>query len=305
MLGYGADESLFRGLEEALDPSSAQKVRDIVAGLMATERTERDESGELRRPVELGLRRRDGSTLWVDTTVTIMRDLDGRPVQFLGVLRDVTERKCAEEQVQQGYQKLEKALEGTIQAIRAMVDMRDRYTAGHQLRVTELACAIAETLGLPSQQVQAIHVAGLLHDVGKMLLPTELLTKPGRLNDIEFAMVRTHAKSGYNILKSIEFPWPIAKTVLQHHERMDGSGYPDRIRGEEILMEARILAVADVVEAMSSHRPYRPALGLDKALDEVVKNRGVLYDPQVVDACLRVFKEKAFSFKGEAVADLY
>jgi HD-GYP domain-containing protein (c-di-GMP phosphodiesterase class II) len=138
-----------------------------------------------------------------------------------------------------------------------------------------------------------------------MLLPTELLTKPGKLNDIEFAMVRTHATAGYNILKSIEFPWPIAKTVLQHHERMDGSGYPDRIRGEEILMEARILAVADVVEAMSSHRPYRPALGIDKALDEIVQKSGILYDPQVVDACMRVFRENAFSFKGEAVADLY
>jgi PAS domain S-box-containing protein/putative nucleotidyltransferase with HDIG domain len=305
LLGYRADESLFRGLEEALDPTSAQKVRDIVAGLMATERTENDVSGELLHPVELGLRRRDGSTLWVDTTVTIMRDLSGRPVQFLGVLRDVTERRRAEERVQESCREAEKALEGTIQAIRAMVDMRDRYTAGHQLRVTELACAIAEAMGLSGQQVQAIHVAGLLHDVGKMLLPTELLTKPGRLNDIEFAMIRTHAKAGYNILKSIEFPWPIAKTVLQHHERMDGSGYPDRVRGEEILLEARILAVADVVEAMSSNRPYRPALGLDKALDEVVKNSGILYDARVVDACVRVFKENAFSFKGEAVEDLY
>jgi PAS domain S-box-containing protein/putative nucleotidyltransferase with HDIG domain len=305
MLGYGAHESLFRGLEEALDPSSAHKVRDIVARLTATEKTEERGSAELNHPVELGLRRRDGSTLWVDTTVTVMRDPDGRPVQFLGVLRDVTERKRAEEQVQQGYQKLEQALEGTIQAIRTMVDARDRYTAGHQLRVTELACAIAEAMGLPKDRVHAVHVAGLLHDVGKMLLPTELLTKPGRLNDIEFAMVRTHAKAGYNILKSIDFPWPIAKTVLQHHERMDGSGYPDGVRGEEILMEARILAVADVVEAMSSHRPYRPALGLDQALDEVVKNSGVLYDPRVVDACVRVFREDSFSFKGEATADLY
>lgn len=305
MLGYGADESLFRGLEESLDPSSAQKVRDIVAELMSKENEWGDENGELHHPVELGLRRRDGSTLWVDTTVTIMRGFDGRPVQFLGVLRDVTDRKMAEARVQESCQKLEKALEGTIQAIRAMVDMRDRYTAGHQLRVTELACAIAWAMGLSSDQVQAVHVAGLLHDVGKMLLPTELLTKPGRLNDIEFAMVRTHAKAGYSILKSIEFPWPVAKAVLQHHERMDGSGYPDGIRGEEILIEARILAVADVVEAMSSHRPYRPALGLDKALDEIVKNRGALYDPQVVDACVRVFKEDAFSFKGEAVADLY
>jgi PAS domain S-box-containing protein/putative nucleotidyltransferase with HDIG domain len=304
LLGWGADESLFRGLEDALSPSSAGMVRGIVAKLVEADRNGH-ESPELQHPVELEIRRRDGSIVCVDTTVTVIRDLDGHPIQFLGVLRDITERKRAEEQLQQSFQKMERTLEGTIQAIRTMVDTRDRYTAGHQLRVTELACAIAEAMGLSSQQVQAVHVAGLLHDVGKILLPTEILTKPGRLNDIEFAMIRTHPKAGYNILKSIEFPWPIAKTVLQHHERMDGSGYPERIRGEEILIEARILAVADVVEAMSSHRPYRPALGLDTALDEIVKNSGVLYDPRVVDACVRVFKENAFSFKSEVTTDLY
>jgi len=304
LLGWGANESLFRGLEEALSPSSAETVKGMAAELVAADR-DGQESLEPQHPVEVEIRRRDGSTVCVDTTVTVIRDLDGHPIQFLGVLRDITERKQAEEQLQQSFQKMERTLEGTIQAIRAMVDARDRYTAGHQLRVTELACAIAEAMGSPKEQIQAVHVAGLLHDVGKMLLPTEILTKPGRLNDIEFAMIRTHPKAGYNILKSVEFPWPIAKMVLQHHERMDGSGYPDRIRGEEILLEARILAVADVVEAMSSHRPYRPALGLDKALDEVVTNRGVLYDPLVVDACVRVFKEGAFNFKSEVTTDLY
>jgi PAS domain S-box-containing protein/putative nucleotidyltransferase with HDIG domain len=304
LLGWGADESLFRGLEDALSPSSAGMVRGVVAKLVEADRNGH-ESPELQHPVELEIRRRDGSIVCVDTTVTVLRDLDGHPIQFLGVLRDITERKQAAEQLQQSFQKMERTLEGTIQAIRTMVDTRDRYTAGHQLRVTELACAIAEAMGLSSQQIQAVHVAGLLHDVGKILLPTEILTKPGRLNDIEFAMIRTHPRAGYNILKSIEFPWPIAKTVLQHHERMDGSGYPERVRGEEILIEARILAVADVVEAMSSHRPYRAALGLDTALDEVVKNSGVLYDPRVVDACVRVFKENAFSFKSEVTTDLY
>ena len=303
LLGWGADESLFRGLEDALSPSSAGMVRGVVAKLVEADRNGH-ESPELQHPVELEIRRRDGSIVCVDTTVTVLRDLDGHPIQFLGVLRDITERKQAAEQLQQSFQKMERTLEGTIQAIRTMVDTRDRYTAGHQLRVTELACAIAEAMGLSSQQIQAVHVAGLLHDVGKILLPTEILTKPGRLNDIEFAMIRTHPRAGYNILKSIEFPWPIAKTVLQHHERMDGSGYPERVRGEEILIEARILAVADVVEAMSSHRPYRAALGLDTALDEVVKNSGVLYDPRVVDACVRVFKENAFSFKSEVTTDL-
>jgi PAS domain S-box-containing protein/putative nucleotidyltransferase with HDIG domain len=304
LLGFGADESLFRGLEDALSPSSSDKVRDIAAKLVVADRGGH-ESPELQHPVEIELRRRDGSTVCVDTTVTVIRDLAGHPVQFLGVLRDVTERKQAEEQVQQSCQKLEKTLEGTIQAIRAMVDARDRYTAGHQQRVTELACAIAEAMGLSSEQVKAVHVAGLLHDVGKILLPTEILTKPGWLNEIEFAMIRTHSKAGHDILESIEFPWPIAKMVLQHHERVNGTGYPDGVRGEEILMEARILAVADVVEAMSSHRPYRAALGLDEALGEIARNKGVLYDPLVADACVRVFVEGGFSFKAETIRDLY
>jgi PAS domain S-box-containing protein/putative nucleotidyltransferase with HDIG domain len=304
LLGFGADESLFRGLEEALSPLSADKVRGIAAKLMTAGRVG-EENTELQHPVEIELRRKDGSSVWVDTTATVIRDPNGHPVEFLGVLRDVTERKQAEEQVQQSCQKLEKTLEGTIQAIRAMVDARDRYTAGHQQRVTELACAIAEAMGLSSEQVQAVHVAGLLHDVGKILLPTEILTKPGRLNEIEFAMIRTHSRAGHDILESIEFPWPIAKMVLQHHERVNGTGYPDGVRGEEILMEARILAVADVVEAMSSHRPYRAALGLDKALDEITRNKGVLYDPLVADACVRVFVEGGFSFKAEAIRDMY
>ena len=304
LLGFGADESLFRGLEEALGPLSADRVRGIAAKLMTAGRVG-EESTELQHPVEIELRRKDGSRVWVDTTATVIRDPTGHAVQFLGVLRDATERKRAEEQVQQTIKKLEKTLEGTIQAIRTMVDTRDRYTAGHQQRVTELSCAIGEAMGLPSKQIEAIHIAGLLHDIGKIVLPTEILTKPGRLNEIEFAMIKAHSRVGHDILKSVEFPWPIAKMVLQHHERVNGTGYPDGVRGEGILLEARILAVADVVEAMSSHRPYRAALGLDKALEEITQNSGVLYDPRVVDACVRVFTEGGFSFKSEAIADLY
>ncbi len=304
LLGFGADESLFRGVEEALGPLSADRVRGIAAKLMTAGR-DGEENTELQHPVEIELRRKDGSSVWVDTTATVIRDHNGQAVQFLGVLRDVTERKQAEEQVQQTIKKLEKTLEGTIQAIRTMVDTRDRYTAGHQQRVTELSCAIGEAMGLPSRQIESIHIAGLLHDIGKIVLPTEILTKPGRLNEIEFAMIKAHSRVGHDILKSVEFPWPIAKMVLQHHERVNGTGYPDGVRGEGILLEARILAVADVVEAMSSHRPYRPALGIDKALDEIVQNSGVLYDPRVVEACLSVFHEGGFSFKSEAIADLY
>ena len=299
LLGFGLEESLSRGLEEALAPSSIDIVRDTLAKWAAAD-DGAHENTEVIHPVEVEFQRRDGSTVWADTTVTVLRGPDGRPAQFMGVLHDVTERKRAEEQLQQSFTKLEKTLEGTIQAIRSMVDTRDRYTAGHQQRVTELSCAIAEAMGLSSEQVQAIRIAGVLHDVGKIVLPTEILSKPGRLSEIELSMIRTHSKAGYDILKSIEFPWPIARMVLQHHERLNGSGYPDSLSGEGILLEARILAVADVVEAMSSHRPYRPALSLDEALDEIAKNSGVLYDPQVVDACVRVFREGAFSFKGEA-----
>ncbi len=166
--------------------------------------------------------------------------------------------------------------------------MRDPYTAGHQKRVTDLACAIAEEMSLSKEQIEGLQMAGLIHDVGKILVPAEILSKPGRLTEIDFSMIETHPKVGYDILKTIEFPYPVAQIVIQHHERMDGSGYPAGLTGKEILLEARILAVADVVEAIASHRPYRPALGQDKAIEEISQNRGVLYDPKAVDACLKV-----------------
>jgi PAS domain S-box-containing protein len=304
LVGSGAGVAPFSALEDNLTVTSAAKVRDLMAKLLDAGRDDPESLG-LQHPVELELLRKDGSTVWIDTTVTVLRDASGHVVQFLGVMRNITRRREAEERLQKSLVKLESTLEGTIQAIRSMVDTRDRYTAGHQQRVTELACAIATAMGLKNDQVQGVHVAGLLHDVGKILLPTEILTKPGKLNDIEYAMVRTHPKAGYAILCSIEFPWPVAKAVLQHHERVNGAGYPDGVRGDDILLEARIIAVADVVEAMSSHRPYRPALGLDKALNEITQNSGVLYDARVADACLYVFRVGGFKFKAEAIAELY
>ncbi len=298
LVGSGTKEPLYSRLEDALTPASATKVRDLLAELLATGKDHLDTG----HPVELEILRSDGSTVWVDTTAAVIRDETGRPVELLGVLRNITQRKYAEERLQESFQKLEKTLAGTIQAIRAMVDTRDRYTSGHQQRVTELACAIAEAMGLTKEQIQAVHVAGQLHDVGKITLPTEILTKPGRLNEIEFAMIRTHPKAGFDILESIDFPWPIAKMVLQHHERQNGSGYPGGLRKDDILTEAKIIAVADVVEAMSSHRPYRPALGVDKALDEIEQNRETLYDPEVTDVCMSLFREGKFSFTEEPAA---
>lgn len=187
------------------------------------------------------------------------------------------------------------SLVSTIGAIASTTEMRDPYTAGHQHRVAKLAVAIAEELKLPEDQIQGINLAGIIHDVGKITVPSELLTKPGKLSPLEFQLIQTHAQAGYDMVKGVDFPWPIAQAILQHHERLDGSGYPNGLHDNEIIHEAKILAVADVVEAMMSHRPYRPALGLDAALDEIQRAKGRLYDPAAVDACLRLFREKGFS----------
>jgi len=174
--------------------------------------------------------------------------------------------------------------------------MRDPYTAGHQRRVGQLAAAIARELGLPEDTMRGIELAASIHDLGKISVPAEILSKPTKLTAIEFMLLKNHAQAGFDIIKDIKFPWPIATMVLQHHERQDGSGYPQGLKGEQILLESRILAVADVVEAMASHRPYREALGIDSALQEIQRGRGTLYDAAVVDACLRLFAEKRFTF---------
>lgn len=197
---------------------------------------------------------------------------------------------------EEGRANLLKNMEATIQAIAATVEMRDPYTAGHQRRVAELAEAIGRELGLSEDRVHGLYLAGIVHDVGKINIPAEILVKPGRLSDLEYDLIKIHPKAGFDILKGIEFPWPVARIVHQHHERLDGSGYPEGLKGEEILQEAKILAVADVVEAMSSHRPYRAGLGTERALSEISNGRGVLFDQDAVDACERLIGEKGFVF---------
>lgn len=208
----------------------------------------------------------------------------------------ITERKRAEKELKRYSEKLRELIEEITQAIAATAELRDPYTAGHQQRVAQLACAIAREMKLSQETIREIRVAGALHDIGKINIPSEILTKPGRLSEIEFNMIKTHPEAGYNILKTIAFPWPVAPIVFQHHERSNGSGYPSGLSAKDILPEAKILAVADVVEAMSSHRPYRPACGIDKALAEISQNQGTLYDPQVVDVCLKLFAQKNFRF---------
>jgi putative nucleotidyltransferase with HDIG domain len=177
------------------------------------------------------------------------------------------------------------------------VEMRDPYTAGHQIRVAELARAIATEIGLPKDKIDGIRMAGSIHDIGKLSIPAEILSKPTKLTNIEFSLIKEHSRIGYEMLKNVESPWPLAQIVYQHHERMDGSGYPQGLKGDEILMEARIMAVADVVESMASHRPYRPALGIEAALEEIEKNKGILYDDATVNACLRLFRGKNYQLK--------
>jgi len=202
---------------------------------------------------------------------------------------DITSTIEAEESLQQ-------ALDGTIRAIGMTTETRDPYTAGHQRRVTELAVAIADHMQLDPATIEGTRVAGLMHDIGKLAIPAEILSKPSDLNEMEFALIQSHPQAAYDILETITFPWPIAQIVLQHHESMDGSGYPNGLSADDIRIEARILAVADTVEAMASHRPYRPALGIDRALEEIEKGRGSKFDSTIVDACLELFRHGDFAF---------
>jgi PAS domain S-box-containing protein len=245
---------------------------------------------------EFSIVRKNGEKRRVEISSAVIRNTTGK-VKTVGQILDITERKRTEDDLKNTLNMLRKAMGASIQALNRLVEMRDPYTAGHQRRVSDLARALAIEIGLSREQIDGIRMAGQIHDIGKISVPAEILTKPGRLNDMEFGIIKSHVQSGFDILKTIEFPWPIAQIVLQHHERIDGSGYPQGLLGEKILVEAKILGVADVVEAMVSHRPYRSALGIDRALEEISKNKGILYDQEVVDACLRLFHEKGYRLK--------
>jgi putative two-component system response regulator len=206
------------------------------------------------------------------------------------------ERNNALKEARRNLDKLRHAMEGIVQAISTTVEMRDPYTAGHQQRVADLACAIAEAMALPDDEIYGLRMASVIHDLGKIMIPSEILSKPGQLSPLEYELIKNHVQAGYDILKQIEFPWPLADIILQHHERMDGSGYPNGLKGDEIMLAARILSVSDVFETIASHRPYRPSLGLPHALNELRENRGKLYDKQVVDVCLSLVEDGTFAF---------
>jgi PAS domain S-box-containing protein/putative nucleotidyltransferase with HDIG domain len=245
---------------------------------------------------EFEMRRKDGGVFPTDHFVRPVHEPDGRISYVVSVVRDITHRKQAEEEQKQTMENLRKSLIGTIQALSSTVETRDPYTAGHQRMVSKLARAIAQEMGLPSDTVDTIRMAGIIHDIGKISVPAEILSKTGKISDIEMSLIKVHPQSGYDILKDVGLPYPIAGIVLQHHERLDGSGYPQGLKGDQILLEAQIVSVADVVEAISSIRPYRPALGIDAALQEIEKNKGILYNEKAVEVCIKLFRDKAFKF---------
>ncbi len=246
------------------------------------------------KTLEFNTKKKDGIRFSVEMSLSSIEI--NKKWYSVAIIRDITKRKQTEKRLRQSYQKLEKMVDKAVNALVKIVELRDPYTSGHQKRVSRLATAIAREMGYTEEKVNFIKIAALVHDVGKASIPAEILNKPNKLARVEYNLIRTHSQIGYNILKDINFPWAVKEIVLQHHERIDGSGYPRGFKDDEILMEAKIIAVADVVEAMSSHRPHRPVLSIKEALEEISQNRGILYDPKVADTCLKLFRKKKFKF---------
>ncbi|MBN1363691.1 MAG: HD-GYP domain-containing protein [Syntrophaceae bacterium] len=243
---------------------------------------------------QLELERKNINKINQELEDRVKKRTDDYKIINLELEQEIAKHKKAEEELQQILNSLRKSIGTTIRVMVSAVEARDPYTAGHQHRSADLARAIASEMGLLKHNIDGIRMAASIHDIGKLSVPSEILSKPTKLTDIEFTLIKEHSRSGYEILKDVESPWPLAQIVYQHHERIDGSGYPRNLKGDEIIIEARIMAVADVVEAMASHRPYRPALGIEAALEEIEKNKGILYDKNVVDACLRLFRKRNY-----------
>ena len=290
MHGYESPEEMIMSITNIgeqlyVDPKERMRYRSLL-----------DEYG-IVEDFEAQFYRKDGTIIWASLKARAVKDATGKVLYFEGTVEDITSRKQAEAELTQTLEKLRRALGGIIHAMAVTVETRDPYTSGHQKRVSSLARVIAQEMGLSKDTIEGIRMAGMIHDIGKISVPAEILSKPTKLSNMEFGLIKVHPQSGYNILKEIYFPWPVAQIVLQHHERLNGSGYPNSLKNGQILLEAKILAVADVVEAMASYRPYRPALGIDVALEEIEKNKVTLYETQVVDVCLELLRGKGFGFE--------
>lgn len=290
LYGYTHDELMRMNARDVVGPNAGKPFLPHLRGLQRT--------GEVS--FESAHQRKDGSTMVVEAHARTVRT--ARKVLVLNSIRDITSRVEAGRALSDSVEELERMLHDTVSALALTAEQRDPYTAGHQRRVAELACAIAAEMGLPESEIEGISVAATLHDIGKIYVPAEILSKPGRLTDIEMELVRAHPQTASEILGGIRFPWPVTEMVMQHHERLDGSGYPRGLKESDILREAKILAVADVVEAMSSHRPYRPSLGVKPALEEILRHKSDYFDPEVVDACVQLFTKKGFRFSREMKA---
>ena len=289
ILGYSKEEMIGMGITQILHKEHSVK--------FGSRREELIKKGKLT--FEAIFVTKDGIGIYGESNVIAVYDDDGKFAGARCIFRDITERKQAGKELKHSMENLRRAIGGIVKVLVLTVEMRDPYTAGHQQRVSNLACTIATDMGLSTEKIEAIRIAGIIHDLGKISIPNDILIKPSSLTEHEFGIIKIHPQVGYDILKEVDLPGSIGQIVLQHHERMDGSGYPSGIKGEDILIEARILAVADVVEAMASHRPYRPAHGINTALQEIEKNKGTFYDPEVVDSCLKLFTEKGFSLENQ------
>jgi HD-GYP domain-containing protein (c-di-GMP phosphodiesterase class II) len=226
----------------------------------------------------------------------LVKEIQKMREKVAGIEEVKLEYNQVDKELKQTYKKLQKTIEGTANIITKVVETRDPYSTGHQQKVSKLATVIAREMKLPQDKIEGTKIASLVHDIGKVNLPTEIISKPSKLVEVEFNLLKNHPRVGYDILKKVDFPWPIAEIVLQHQEKIDGSGYPRGLKGDEICIEAKILGVANVVEAMSSYKSYRPALSIDEALAEIAENKNILFDPEVVDTCITLFKEKGFKF---------
>lgn len=288
ILGYTAEE--FMAHHDSY-------LTDATSNRMVSEYTKRGLKGEKTSAYEVELYDKNGSVRTLQISEVPLFDTQQNVIGIEGIARDITAEKEARRLQEQSARKLHSALIDTIRVISLTVEKRDPYTAGHQQRVATLAVAIGEAMQLDAMQLEGLRLGALVHDIGKISIPAEILTKPGQLSEIEYLLIQNHAVAGYEILEHIDFPWPLAAMVLQHHERLDGSGYPKGLKGDEIMLEAKILCVADVVEAMTSDRPYRAGLGFDAAVEEITRNRGTLYDSAVVDTCIDILDSGGFSFQ--------